>query len=371
MALPRRFFQLAATSAFWSDYFGDEVFGEKIVGLPSDSFLSFPLGPRHRLRVGYWLCWGGQDRFIQATELRLQNRRTTADWRLGWRADDGHVHPHVLRWEEADLIGRAIAMMVPQLKHPGIPLLLLAPYVASIEGTDCALGVWLVDRALRSLGILSDKQIRYRVSSFSRHHADDQWRKVAPYGWVCHSVGNRSWPGVPIKSLRRSPKPGANQPPPFPFDEWNEAVHCTEQQVAPRTRRQPSPRRKISLPLSRRSEWRIQFLDSDQEGVTAPQLRRELHYQGVGVCYLVGGWCAAEDFRSYCAHGDIPNRGNEYMVIADAPPAFTVKVVRRVLKKAANPDVILYRRLGPESRQPYRRIPLDVPKQKGSALTSG
>src|SRR5262245_1458578 len=125
MPLPDRLRQLAGTARFWSDYLGDEVFGERVDGLPSDSHLELPLSQEHSLRIGYfWRASQGED-YISATDLRLRRIADGQDTLLGWRQDDGHVHPHALRWEELDLIGRLQAVSDPDLPHPGIPFLLL------------------------------------------------------------------------------------------------------------------------------------------------------------------------------------------------------------------------------------------------------
>ncbi|MEV6709630.1 hypothetical protein [Micromonospora wenchangensis] len=47
----------------------------------------------------------------------------TEPLQLGW--DDAHPFPHALRWDELDLIARAVALRDPDLPHPG-PLLALA-----------------------------------------------------------------------------------------------------------------------------------------------------------------------------------------------------------------------------------------------------
>src|SRR5437879_4294303 len=67
MALPSNLCELVHTSAFWSDYFGDEVFGEQVTGLPSDSYLSFNISPHHVLRVGYFWSTGNGEQYIAAT----------------------------------------------------------------------------------------------------------------------------------------------------------------------------------------------------------------------------------------------------------------------------------------------------------------
>src|SRR5262249_60760588 len=134
-------------------------------------FLELPLSRRHALRVGYSFPVGGE-RYIAATSLKLRRTDTGHDMLLGWH--DAHQFPHVLRWEEADLIGRLWARRDPDLPHPGIPFLLLVPYVASIEGTDHRLGLRLLNRAPRSLGVVTGRQIRAPLSAFHRAPAKGQ-----------------------------------------------------------------------------------------------------------------------------------------------------------------------------------------------------
>lgn len=71
MPLPSKLRHLARTAPFWSDYFGDEVFGEPVVGVPDNSHLALPLSPQHSLRIGcFWRASEDKD-FIGATHRRI------------------------------------------------------------------------------------------------------------------------------------------------------------------------------------------------------------------------------------------------------------------------------------------------------------
>jgi hypothetical protein len=205
MPLPSKLRQLIGTAQFWSDYFLDETFGEPVAGLHDDPFVEFPLSPQYSLRIGYVQrpLEGGD--FIQATDLELRQMDSGQDKCLAWY--DSHCHPHSLRWEEADLIGRLLAQKDPDLPQPGIPFLLLLPYIASIEGSDHLLGLQLLNSALRSLGVFNERQIRYRLYRFACVPAESAWRRVHNYGWVCHFLGKFSWQGggKTIHSIRRVP----------------------------------------------------------------------------------------------------------------------------------------------------------------------
>src|SRR5262249_1271621 len=140
----------------------------------------------------FWRASKGEE-YIKSTRLLLRHKDSGKDILLGWQQDDGHVHPHVLRWEEADLIGRLQALRDPELPHPGIPFLLLLPYVAPVKGSDHHLGLRLLNSALRTSGVFNKRQIRYRLSTFNRAPADSDWRQVQPYGWVCHCTRAEDW----------------------------------------------------------------------------------------------------------------------------------------------------------------------------------
>jgi hypothetical protein len=361
MPLSSKLRQLVGTPAFWSDYLGDEVFGEPVIGLPEDPYLELPLSPRHSLRIGYfWRAPEGRD-YIEATRLQLRRTDSGQDILLGWRQDDGHVHPHALRWEEADLIGRLPAVKDPELPHPGIPFLLLLPYIAPLEGSDHLAGLRLLNAALRSLGVFNDRQIRYRLSTFNKVPAVCEWRRVQPYGWVCHFLGKYSWQGGgrTIHSLRHVPSGPPGDWPRFPFDEWNECMRHAERVVAEQAQGEAEKLEPQPLPsLVERIELRYQLTDCEAAYATLPVLRRALFQGGLGVCYLIGGWGAFENAENPEADLVHPHAGDEYVIYCYGELAEIVAVIRRAVEEAGRPEVRLYQTMPLDSRPPYRRLAL-------------
>jgi hypothetical protein len=388
MPLPSGLQQLVATVRFWSDYFRDGVF-EQPVGEPGDSDLELQISRRYALRVGYSFRVGGEN-YIEATSLTLRRADTGRDMILGWH--DAHAFPHVLRWEEAALVGRLLARRDPDLPHPGVPFLLLVPYVASIEGTDHTLGLRLMNRALRSLGVFTEQQIRYRLSAFNRASAECEWRRVRPFGWVCLSKRTNFWEnggkliyslGKHIYSLRVPPagsdsvlldlpadvelhpemrrlmaEAAANRPR-FPFNEWNDCMRLARRAVA----RGPHPPAETAgadplPPLSQHIQLCYQVTNSDAANATIPALRDALFREGLGVCHVFGSWSAFENQDDPHADLDHPNADAEYWLSCYGSLAEIVAVVRRVVAEAGRPEVRLYQRLDDEAGPPYRRIEL-------------
>lgn len=385
MSLPSGLQQWVGTARFWSDYFRDGVFGEAVAGLPEGSHLEFPLSRRHTLRVGYSFAVGGE-RYIAATNLTLRRTDTGHDMLLGWH--DAHHFPHMLRWEEADLIGRLQARRGPELPHPGVPFLLLVPYIAPIEGTDHVLGLRLLNRALRSLGVFTDRQIRYRLSVFNRAPAEYEWRRSRRYGWVCRPRDTDSRGRArallarlsdrPIYSLRVPPagdrsdlladeevhpemrrlltEMDANQPR-FPFEEWNECLRLARRAVAngPHPRTEP-PEAGPLPPLAPHVELYYQMTDFEAQHATVAALRQALFQEGLGVCYVTGSWTAFEGDPEQADLG--PPNATECLLDCYGELPEIVAVVRRVVEEADWPDVRLYQRRDDEPGPPYRRIAL-------------
>jgi hypothetical protein len=359
MPLRNRLRDLVRTAPFWSDYLGDEVFGEPVTGLPDNSHLAFPLSPQHSLRIGYfWRASEDKDEdFIEARDLWLHERDSGKDTILGWRFDDGHAHPHALRWEEADLIGRLQALRDPELPHPGIPFLLLLPYIASIEASDHRKGLRLLNTALRSLGVFNERQIRYRLSAFNRIPANSEWRRIRPYGWVCYYPGGSAWEsgGRTIYSLRQVQIPSYRDS--FPFAVWNSCMRHAKRTVAEDPQARVQKTRAKRLPhLSEHIELRYQLTDCEEAYSTLPVLRRALFREGLGVCYLTGSWGAFEEPDNvYLAH---PKAADEYVIDCYGELAAIVEVFRRIVEEAGHPDVRLFQRMFQETSRPYRRIAL-------------
>jgi hypothetical protein len=366
--IPKRLRELVATAPFWSDYLGwsdnlgDDEFGERVTGLPADPYVELPLSPLYSLRIGYFWRASRSAKHILATDLRLRHKDSGEDTLLGW-INDSHFHPHVLRWEEADLIGRLQALRDPELPHPGVPFLLLLPYIAPVEGTDHLLGLQLLNSALQSLRVFDKRQIQYRLSAFKPTPAVSEWRQIDRFGWVCHYSPSEDWMERGhrmIYSLRQVPaKKQRRDWPRFPFDAWNDCMRHAEQVVA----ESPQPRvrktRTKPLPaLSERVELRYQVTRCEEAIGTIPVLRRTLQKEGLGVCEILGSWCAFENQVNPWADIVHPNAGDEFIVVSYGELAKIVAVFRRVVEEAGRPDVRLYQRMYLANSPPYRRIAL-------------
>jgi hypothetical protein len=338
------------------------VFGERVTGLPADPYLDLPLSPVYSLRIGYFWRASKSEEYVMATRLLLRHKDSGKDILLGWRQDDGHVHPHVLRWEEADLIGRLQALRDPELPHPGIPFLLLLPYIAPVEGSDHLLGLGLLNSALRSLGVFNERQIRYRLSTFDLVPADGEWRQVRPYGWVCYCTLAEDWwmrGDRMIHSLRQVPEEQADDSLGFPFDAWNDCMRHAERVVAEAPQALVRKARTEPLPeLSERIELYYQVTECAEAYSTVPVLRRALFEEALGVFGTSTGWFAFEGPDNPQAEFGDANRGVEYTIVCHGELAEILTLFRRVVEEAGRPDVRLYQRMYGANSPPFRRIAL-------------
>jgi hypothetical protein len=108
---------------FWREYFFEAEPGEEKEYVEHTA--EFPVGD------GYALTLGIND---HAIHLDLRTPDDTETVTLGWD-DQAHWMPDALRWTELDLIGRAVAVTDPELRHPG-PVLSLAGRLVVLDGTD-------------------------------------------------------------------------------------------------------------------------------------------------------------------------------------------------------------------------------------------
>ena len=347
MSVDPRLLALTRTAEFWADYYGDDVFGD-LVADPPGEFLDFPLGPRYRLRVSVLDDLGGKF-FAAAGSLRLMASGDERGRLLGWWRDDGHVHPHVLRWDEADLLSR-LASHEWGLPHPGIAFLLLCPYVAPLEEPARWEGLRRFDEALRATGAFNEPQIRRRLLGAARLYRGAEWRH-GPLGWACQLIKDRR--GFGFHSLRQLPDGDAGTSS-FPSQEWADAIADAER-LAPAARPANSfltPGELEQLPPIRRFYYQV--IDSDQAYSTLTPIRRGLFDAGLGSMELSGSWSAFADEQNPEADW-LP--GDEYAVTLCGEVDELVAVIRRA---AGGPDVRLYEVMPRAERPPYRRIPLDA-----------
>lgn len=148
---------------------------------------------------------------------------------LGWD-DLAHFHPHVLRWAESDLLGRAVALRDPELRHPG-PLLALLLRFAFLDGRDDPDTITpLVDAAFRLVrplddggGVRPETRDWYELRNLSGSGL--RWT-TTPGGHPAVAQDDHVNADIPLSSLR---SPGGRG---FPFAEWAAFTERAEQIVA-------------------------------------------------------------------------------------------------------------------------------------------
>ncbi|MDQ0364590.1 hypothetical protein [Catenuloplanes indicus] len=116
---------------FWRAYFfgdddladdedgGDSGGGAELTAEDGDDVMAveFPVGGGYALVLDV-------DVELRMITVEMRSPAHPDTLQLGWD-DDAHWHPHVLRWDELDLIARAAAVHDPTLRHPG-PVVALA-----------------------------------------------------------------------------------------------------------------------------------------------------------------------------------------------------------------------------------------------------
>ena len=134
---------LSRSEQFWKDYFWEKD--------PTDAHYPDLADCTVRLEVAPgWSLTLALDEDLDAMELSVEGLGETAE--LGWD-DHAHWHPHVLRWEELDLIGRAVALRDPAASHPGLALLLLYRFAPICDDADAELAFPLLEAAWAELGV--------------------------------------------------------------------------------------------------------------------------------------------------------------------------------------------------------------------------
>lgn len=189
--------------AFWATCFLDE----RALEVPdSDSGTSFEddegvddLVATYDFGDGYVL---GVNCDITGASLELSHPGAAKPALLAWD-DLVHWHPHALRWSEADLICRAIALTDPHYGYPGPLSALIGRFAPACDETDAAAAVPLHREAFARLPGLNRYQrlayaARSDIRAFGVHWLSDDetgWWYPDQYAW--NEEGNDPFRGDP------------------------------------------------------------------------------------------------------------------------------------------------------------------------------
>jgi hypothetical protein len=175
MPLPTLLQALARTRRFWTDFFGQtEAQGDAYSSL-KDCTVNLAVAGGYELTLGLdsALCYFSLGFLVPGREAM----------EIAWD-DQAHWHPHVLRWQELELICRCLAMQDPQLTHPGVALLLLHRFAPICHGDDLDLIVPMLEAAWRQLSVFSNSEIRAFIERADARDFGFQWSyEEAIQGW--------------------------------------------------------------------------------------------------------------------------------------------------------------------------------------------
>jgi hypothetical protein len=171
--------------------------------------------------------------------------------------DLAYPHPHSLRWEELDLLCRAIAHNDPTLPHPGLPLLLLQRWAPICPDDDADRIAGLLREAWKKVGITSDEDIHRLVEIIDARDAGFKWiyDEVGKHWWI-HQEG-----GTSVRELYSYRSFEGKELDGFPAGKWEEMLQEAKELVgrnplidddaAPRFRLRMMRKYTLDLPLRR------------------------------------------------------------------------------------------------------------------------
>ena len=190
MPIPDNLRPMLKQREFWARFFWDESAAE--VKYDGSITMEFARVGSHALKFHL-------SREYLGVTLSLIHPAAPEGQQLAWD-DQAHWHPHVLRWEELDLISRASAFLEPELTHPGLTILLLCRFAPICLNASADVVQPLLWEAWRSLGILRDEDIQ-RHMEFVDHRQDGFCWMEGPRGWTIDN--EQGGPDVaPVYSLR-------------------------------------------------------------------------------------------------------------------------------------------------------------------------
>jgi hypothetical protein len=195
---------------FWAKFFRE--LDEAVTLGFEDWKIDFPVGEGRGLSLLI-----EHDVWNQSLELRHPDRTDA-----GCVASEGPASdqfPHVLRWSELEVIGRAAALNDPDLIHPGPSLLLLCRFAPICVGDDLDLIVPMIKAAWQSIGDDSPRILASALDAIDARSAQIAWRRVEPHGWSPVQDETGRGPGqMTLSTLRRPDNPA------FPHSSWDSMI---------------------------------------------------------------------------------------------------------------------------------------------------
>ncbi|NEO84780.1 MAG: hypothetical protein F6J87_11080 [Spirulina sp. SIO3F2] len=122
------------------------------------------------------------DPYMGSFDLEFQSKDGVSE-EIAWD-DQAHWHPHVLRWDELDVICRCIALLDSGLPHPGIPLLLLCRFAPITDSEDSEYSLSLLRQAWNSLNLFTDSEIEAFIERVDRRGQGFEWKLEPTFGWI-------------------------------------------------------------------------------------------------------------------------------------------------------------------------------------------
>jgi len=217
MPFPPAIFELARRPDFWPQYVF-ETWDKEFPELRGCR-LEFPVGLDYALVLNL-------DPHLGYFGLDLKHPGSPKPTQIAWD-DQAHWHPHVLRWEELDLVCRCAALADPALSHPGLPLVLLHRFTPICVGDRPEVIHPLIAEACATVGAFSPAQVTEVVHRYDRRQDGFVWRQSEPYGGYPAQEEEDARAG--LYSTRRPDNPE------FPFDGLNGLFRAARKRLAAAT----------------------------------------------------------------------------------------------------------------------------------------
>ena len=141
---------------------------------------------------------------------------------IGWD-DQAHWHPHVLRWEELDLLCRCASLADDSVRHPGALVALLSRFTPICEGDDVDRVLPLLEGAWRSLSLFDKHEITKLVERFDLRQGRFAWQESQGVHTLHQPEEAQRSSGFHLYTLRRP------QNEKFPFAALEDLVRAARQ----------------------------------------------------------------------------------------------------------------------------------------------